>query len=872
MFENYKIGKIGSFSNYIGQSANQISASTVQQAPDKIPPPASYTPPADTFFVNSIQKASNSFQVATNSVKSFAETILGTPEIIPVESEAKSSLKIVNLPQDIFASQTTLVGSANNRVQLPIMVSSSNSQRLLQTLSNEEKEPLGRLPRHVQEKILHLNTPIDELSPELIRKNLMWNIKSSILEMTKGATIHFEEADQGKWDVKGLLDIANAVNKLPLAHKKQLDGLTFVKDDFPDEWQHASSEANLFQNLVLSAIAGHYDTTKKAVVIYDQTQQELVPSLNNELSASLSALQLGSRSEILDLQRLLNPFLKGLGHPSIVENGVMTVGTKKAIRTLQANVMAEYLEDNFYLSPAQKSQLRQLSTKIRQGHFKNEIGLARLKEALQNVTNIIPEELNQLLSEMAKSEMGESSLRFFLSDLSNAFRDSKGVTRTEEILVHEIGHHIQLGVDNELQYIKEFGKLSQWYEVNDGTVADGSVNGFYTPEDLDDIYNNLVADGKLDEGTYKHLKNDNFVTLYSSSSDPMEDFAESYKTFLLKPEKLMSVAPEKFFFINSMPTIQKRQIGIGLQERSHYLTEDVKTIVFNALQLQRGYPPTDDDVDEYITDTFKKMFNTDTAAPAFALEPETSVAIYETHAETLKSVGFSHMSIDQLIRMSSKDSDYQALQIIHEKTQLLLEKDLDDYVSARQFFQKFSQPGGAEEVLGKKVVDNLSPELKNNLDDPSFSAMMLALGKISGYGYAINRARTDESYDKQAYESSDRYFDNIMNNPSSLFSLEVFSHAASKIQSFGSKIYNPEKNEIDRANQFFKTLNEKPAKALPEVWDQLPNEFRKRLLNERFINSISGSQGRILPSPEAIKSSLRNVLEVIEIQKAIDSL
>ena len=75
---------------------------------------------------------------------------------------------------------------------------------------------------------------------------------------------------------------------------------------------------------------------------------------------------------------------------------------------------------------------------------------------------------------MVQSKMGEASLRFFLSDLSNSFRDLRvSTTRTEEIVIHEVGHHIQLGLDNEAHYIEEFAKISQWYETGDGSNADG---------------------------------------------------------------------------------------------------------------------------------------------------------------------------------------------------------------------------------------------------------------------------------------------------------------------------------------------------------------------------------------------------------------
>lgn len=109
------------------------------------------------------------------------------------------------------------------------------------------------------------------------------------------------------------------------------------------------------------------------------------------------------------------------------------------------------------------------------------------------------------------------------------------------IWAHEIGHQLQLSDGRwNPERIREFSKLSGWtetYPVGRSEIYDG----------IDDrTGRRMIFNDKIVKAT----RTDNFVSKYAAT-DPVEDFAESYSSYLLNPGLLLQRAPEKFLFINA---------------------------------------------------------------------------------------------------------------------------------------------------------------------------------------------------------------------------------------------------------------------------------------------------------------------------------
>lgn len=142
-------------------------------------------------------------------------------------------------------------------------------------------------------------------------------------------------------------------------------------------------------------------------------------------------------------------------------------------------------------------------------------------------------------------------LRYFGNALKHLFGQTaperaivlgnSGSVIPKEVWVQEIGHQVQMvnrGWNPEK--IAEFAKLSDWTE-HDGN---GQV---YAADGVDHQTGMRMnfAPGVLQAG-----RQDNFVSKYAGSS-PVEDFAESYKAFILDPKTLMQTAPDKFLYLNA---------------------------------------------------------------------------------------------------------------------------------------------------------------------------------------------------------------------------------------------------------------------------------------------------------------------------------
>ncbi|MDB5099031.1 MAG: hypothetical protein JWM80_3452 [Cyanobacteria bacterium RYN_339] len=108
-----------------------------------------------------------------------------------------------------------------------------------------------------------------------------------------------------------------------------------------------------------------------------------------------------------------------------------------------------------------------------------------------------------------------------------------GISRGEGTIVHETGHVVQLGGKQEQQAIREWSLLSNWrepdHQVADGVFKDGS--SYYKDPAV------ALGDRKL------------VVTQYAAT-DPVEDWAEFSRVFMLDPKLALTVSPEKFLYMN----------------------------------------------------------------------------------------------------------------------------------------------------------------------------------------------------------------------------------------------------------------------------------------------------------------------------------
>ena len=158
-------------------------------------------------------------------------------------------------------------------------------------------------------------------------------------------------------------------------------------------------------------------------------------------------------------------------------------------------------------------------------------------------------------------------------------------TRMRETLAHEIGHQVQFGKEMDLEGINEWAKLSGWKSASGaGSVVvdeNGVLRGFdkdVRPTRTNNfVYENFTEDltpakarevlaGINDpelkrefEQTLKVKQNlrgaikeiFGVEALGYSMTDPLEDFAESFRAFYQDPELLVKKAPDKFLFINA---------------------------------------------------------------------------------------------------------------------------------------------------------------------------------------------------------------------------------------------------------------------------------------------------------------------------------
>jgi hypothetical protein len=344
----------------------------------------------------------------------------------------------------------------------------------------------------------------------------------------------------------------------------------------------------------------------------------------------------------------------------------------------------------------------------------------------------------------------------------------------------------------------------------------------------------------------------------------MEDFAESYKTFVLDPASLIEASPEKFFFINSLPTLQNYKIGSGIRQRSHYTEEQIRPFVTTALRNQYRFEPSKVNVDTFIREHFENIVGASQSRRPLNLSSDTILAVLDTHKELLKSLNLEHLSPPT--RAGARDPDFAVLKEIHTRTQNLIAAK-GNAGEAKDFFYSFTNPNEIENRFPKA-----SPDLKTNLKDQSFAAMMLAMGKIGGYAAVINQAKNVDFQDQQTYKDAKDYFSTAFKQPSALLSRQVLTQGYNLLRGVGSNLVNPEDRKIDPARAFFQTLEADPAEAFPEGWYLFPDEFKEMLQNKRFLQAVSGDSGRYQPSPEVIHQTLEKIVEMIEFKRGLDAM
>lgn len=835
--------------------------------------------PGDSTFANPfLEKRSNmSFAEGAQTIASYANEMAKPKSFEP--------------NADLFADSALLnndIASALNHLPT-LMVEDSRGQRSDATnyLAPAEIKLLSQLPESYRNRILSVDStqPADE-----VRFQMQDRVKQLICDLAQSKRVFFKETQGSKWELGSLLGVANAVNRLPLAQRKELDGVTFQRmphPKLPSAEEAKKIQANckcpdcnalaatgMLAQVAVNTIAGQYDINAKTVSLYDRGVDDKLPDLNDSLRKSLRTIKLHGKSEdIRQLQKMLNPYLARMDQPALGEDGNWNAGTARAIRQVQIELLSHEAQSKYNLNAKQREELDALKILAASPQFDLISRMTDIQAKMQNLFLLPDPHFKQLLQDFTRSEFGETSLKYLMQDISNDFRSTPSVSRVEEIMTHEMGHHFQLGQSNESHYVSEFGKLSNWKETATGEQADGYIGGQYTAEDIKDVYQVLASDGKVDKGYYKpdlssQERSQKFVSTYAST-DPMEDFAESYKDFVLNPKKLLKTSPEKFFFINALPGIQARKTGVGAKESSHYQPKEIEGMVEQILaerfpnQRQADGRMPFESVKTFVRQQFEGLMDANPKGRKLGLNPEVVLAIMETHRRLLDDVGMSFVPTQIMRAPNASSADDAVFAKLHDEAQRLLVSRGKD-TQAQQFFQRFEKPAEID-----KLFPQASPSLRKKLKDPSFSAMMLALGKIGGYAVNINQLQNKDQQQMEQYKQAKGFFGRVLEQPSSLLSNKVLSYSLNYMRGLGSSVFNPEASKISDSLEFFQQLEKNPEQALPDIWKKLPGDFQDLLRNRRFIMAVSGDYGRYMPSSESTRQVLEEVMDMLEFQRSM---
>jgi len=730
-------------------------------------------------------------------------------------------------------------------------------------LNPQELQLLQEIPELFRRRILSIKSsqPIPQA-----RQEIKQNIQELIKQWSQSDQIRFQAQGGREWELSSLLSLANAVHRLPIAQRKQLDGITFTRAAsvaLPE-----AMNPKLLDKMASQSIAGHYDLGQRAVILYDRGISDEMPVMGSDIKSSLRTVQSKGRSEeIRQVQKMLNPYLVSMQQPQLQPDGAWGPKTAQAVRTVQIELLNRHAQQHD-LNPQQKLELEQLSLLARSPQFDMISRMTDIRSRMENLHLLPDPHMKQLLNEFANSDFGEASLSFLLQDISSEFRSNPQVSRAEEVLIHEMGHFFQLGLKNESYYISEFGKLSNWRETADGSRADGYINGVYAGEDLMDMYNVMASKGALDQGHYRaelsaEERSQKFVSNYAAT-DPMEDFAESYKAYILNPASLMQASPAKFFFINALPAIQARKMGSGAREASHYSPPEIEGFARQVLQARYQANPTQEHIKAFIREEFESIMGLNPNKKPMYLNPEAVLGIVETHRRLLERADMPYVPTERIYQQG--DPDFQVFRQLHEHNRELIVSG-GKSSAANSFFTNFKKPANID-----KLFPDASPELRSKLKDPAFSAMMLALGEIGGHAYYLNQLRNEDLQDKRTYQEARNFFNRVLEQPSAALSTQTFSHSWNYLRGLGSEVFNPEDRKVSKTLQFFNQLQQNPAEAFPELWQKFPGDFQTLLQNQRFVQAISGDQGRYLPDPKATRATLEKVMEVLEFERSMDAL
>ena len=733
-------------------------------------------------------------------------------------------------------------------------------------LNPSERQELQKLPLHFRHQILEVN---EKDSKEGIHKQIAERTQTVINQLVQNGTVSFKSRDGETWELESLLSLASAVNHLPIAQRKQLANTSFIRAAYPETPKNL--KMGLLAQVANKSVAGHYDILSQSIILYNRGLKDDFPELGQELKQSLRTIHnAGHADEIGDLQKMLNPYLTAMGESSIAEDSQWGNTTARAVRMVQMELLSRHVGQHHQLTPQQKDEISRLKVLAASSQFDMITRMTDIRDKMQNL-NLLPDpHMKQLLEEFSRSEFGEASLRFLMQDISSDFRAQNNNTnsRIEDLMVHEMGHHFQLGLKNESHYISEFSKFSNWRETNNDQRADGYIQGGYTGEDILDVYNVLASDATVDEGKYKaqlspEERSQKFVTSYAAT-DPMEDFAESYRTFVLYPKTLLQAAPEKFFFINALPSIQARKTGAGDREKAHYQAQEIETLVRQVLAERYQATPTQEHIKGFIRDNFENIMGSNREQQKFHLDPDVIMSIVETHKTLLQRADMPYIPTERIYQQNNPDMEvYQEL---NSKTQALIVSGGKDK-KALEFFSNFTSPQKVDALF-----PGASEDLKKQLKDPSFSSMMMVLGQIGGHAYYINQLQNKDISDNRDYQTAQSFFNTVAAEPSALLSKQTFGHAWNYLRGVTAEVFNPEEIKVDSAIQFFQNLQDNPEKVFPQQWKSLPDEFKKLLQDKRFVKSISGDQGRYLPSPENIRKTLEQVMEAVEYERRMQAV
>lgn len=726
-------------------------------------------------------------------------------------------------------------------------------------LNAEEIRLVKKLQPQLRQALLAVkpSASVGEVRTEMTR-----TLKGLINDLVPSGEVHFKGKGNRDWDLQNLLNLANAVQRMPLAQRNQLKDITFERAEKAERPEGAPD--NLLTRVAQEITAGHYNVQEKSVVLYDRATHDDFPALSQTLQNSLRQIGQHTQSnDIAALQNMLNPYLEGMGEPTLKTEGNWNKDTERAVRLVQVNVLQKHLTSHHDLSPAQQQELRELKTLAASPHFDTITRMTDIHKKMQNL-NLLPDaQMKALLTDFADSNFGSASLQFIMQDLSENFGSTKSVSFAEGVLTHEIGHHIQLGQEDSAYYVQEFSKLGQWFNVADKEVSSGYIGGAFASEDVMDVYNVLASNGSVDKGAYRsaidpEARSNHFVSTYATT-DPMEDFAESYKTFLIEPETLMEKSPEKFFFLNAMPAIQHSQTGSHSHE-TQYNAQEVLDIASQALSQKWGQEPTDLHVQQFIREKLENLTISQKTPSELQLSPQVAVSIFRSHESLLSSVDMPNIQAAHTLKAQTS-GNAAVYATITENAQKFIQSQGKD-PAAKTFFATLRSQEGVERLFPKA-----SPELKSQLKDPAFSSMMLAVGEVAGHAALLNQMRIDEHQDEKQYQEAQSFFGKIMKDPEQLLSRRLLSYSYDALRSVGSKIYNPETSRASASLNFFEQLKTNPQSALSTMWDDLPENFRNKLNDRSFIKSISGDEGRYLPSAEAIQGTLTQIMSDLEFDR-----